>query len=278
MLGGPHEARCCHAVLPQLRRKRAENYERYFVPAIGSPLATELVEAARLSAGERVLDVACGTGVVARLAAEQVGPSGHVTGLDVNPGMLAVARSVPSPVAIEWREGAAEDTQLAAAAYDVALCQMGLQFFADRGAALAELYRVLAPGGRLVANVPGPMPPVFQILQRGIADHVSPEVAKFMSVVFSLDDARELDELIAGSGFREVSVRRGERVLRLPSPEDFLWQYVWSTPLAEAVGRLSDQEREALARDVIAGWDRLTQDGALILVLDVLTVTAKRAT
>jgi SAM-dependent methyltransferase len=255
-----------------------ENYERYFVPAIGFPLATDLVEAALLSPGERVLDVACGTGVVARLAAEQVGAAGHLTGLDVNPGMLAVARSIPSPVAIEWREGAAEDTRLAAAAYDVALCQMGVQFFADRGAAIAELHRVLAPGGRLVANVPGPMPPVFQVLQRGIADHVSPAIAKFMSVVFSLDDARELEELIAGSGFCEVSVRSGERVLRLPPPEDFLWQYVWSTPLAEAVGRLSDQEREALARDVVAGWDRLTQDGALILVLDVLTVTAKRAT
>jgi SAM-dependent methyltransferase len=255
-----------------------ENYERYFVPAIGLPLATELVEVARLSPGERVLDVACGTGVVARLAAERVGAAGQVTGLDVNPGMLAVARSVPSPATIEWHEAAAEDTQLAAAAYDAALCQMGLQFFADRGAALAELHRLLVPGGRLVANVPGPMPPVFKVLQRGMSDHVSPEVAKFISVVFSPDDARELEELVAGAGFSEVSVRRDARVLPLPAPEDFLWQYVWSTPLAEAVGGLGEQEREALSRDVLAGWDGLTQDGALILELDVLTVTAKRAT
>jgi ubiquinone/menaquinone biosynthesis C-methylase UbiE len=270
-----------HAATPSFQSyggTAPENYERYFVPAIGLPLATELIEAARLSPEERVLDVACGTGVVARLAADQVGAAGHVTGLDVNPGMLAVARSVASPVPIEWREGAAEDTQLAAASYDAALCQMGLQFFTDRGAALAELNRVLAPGGRLVANVPGPMPPFFQILQRGISDHVSPDIAKFMSVVFSLDDARELEELIAGSGFREVSARHDERRLRLPPPEDFLWQYVWSTPLAEAVGKLSEQEREALKRDVVAEWDRLTEDGALIIVLDVLTVTAKRAT
>ena len=255
-----------------------ENYERYFVPAIGLPLATELVETALLGPGERVLDVACGTGVVARLAAEQVGSAGHVTALDVNPGMLAVARSLSSPVAIEWREGAGEDMQLPDAAYDAALCQMGLQFFADRGAALAELYRVLAPGGRLIVNVPGPMPPVFQILQRGIGNHVSPEIAKFMSVVFSLDDAHELEELIAGSGFSEISGRRNTTVLRLPSPEDFLWQYIWSTPLAEPVGSLSEHERDALMRDVAAEWDRLTEDGALILVLDVLTVTARRAT
>jgi SAM-dependent methyltransferase len=255
-----------------------ENYERYFVPAIGLPLATALVEAAGLSPGERVLDVACGTGVVARLAAEQVGAAGQVTGLDVNPGMLAVARSVSGPGAIEWRDGMAEDTQLPDAAYDAALCQMGLQFFADRGTAMAELARVLVPGGRLVANVPGPMPPVFQILQRGIHDHVSPEIAKFMSVVFSLDGAGELEALIAGSDFRDVSLRHSPTVLRLPPPEAFLWQYVWSTPLAEAVGSLSDQEREALKRDVLAGWDGLTQDGALILRLDALTVTGTRGT
>jgi len=255
-----------------------ENYERYFVPAIGLPLATELVETALLRPGERVLDVACGTGVVARLAADQVGAAGHVTALDVNPDMLAEARSVSGPAAIKWREGAAEDMPLPDAAYDAALCQMGLQFFADKGAALTELYRVLAPGGRLVANVPGPMPPVFKILQRGIRDHVAPEIAKFMSVVFSLDDPRELEELVAGSGFREVSARRGARVLRLPPPEDFLWQYVWSTPLAEAVGSLGEQERDALKHDVVAGWDGLAQDGALILQLDVPTVTATRAT
>jgi ubiquinone/menaquinone biosynthesis C-methylase UbiE len=254
-----------------------ENYERYFVPAIGLPLAAALVESAGLSPGERVLDVACGTGVVARLAAERVGTAGHVTGLDVNPGMLAVAHSASTPVAIEWREARAEDTQVPDAAYDVALCQMGLQFFADMGTAMAELSRVLVPGGRLVASVPGPMPSVFQVLQRGIRDHLSPEIAKFISVVFSLDDARRLEELVAESGFREVSVRRDPRVLRLPPPEDFLWQYVWSTPLADAIGSLGDQEREALEHDVLAGWEELTRDGALILQLDVLTVSATRA-
>ena len=222
--------------------------------------------------------MACGTGVVARLAAEQIGAAGHVTALDVNPGMLAVARSVSRPAGSSGGRASQRTRSSPTRAYDAALCQMGLQFFADRGAAVGELLRVLAPGGRLVANVPGPMPPVFRVLQRGIRDHVSPEVAEFMSVVFSLDEARELEELLGGSGFREISVRRHPTSLRLPPPEDFLWQYVWSTPLAEAVGRLSEDEREALMRDVLAGWDGLTQDGALILRLDVLTATAKRPT
>ena len=83
----------------------AENYERFFVPAIGAPVAADLIEIAALRPGERVLDVACGTGVVTRLAAARVGNSGSIVGLDVNPGMLAVARSVTrSPMVIEWRK------------------------------------------------------------------------------------------------------------------------------------------------------------------------------
>ena len=107
----------------------AENYERYFVPAIGGPLATDLTEVAALDAGERALDVACGTGIVARLAAERVGPTGSVDGLDVNPGMLAVARSVAPPgAAIEWHQSDAQALPFPEDAYDAALCQMGLQF------------------------------------------------------------------------------------------------------------------------------------------------------
>ena len=212
--------------------------------------------------------------MVARLAADRIGPTGQVTGLDANAGMLAVARSVASAGRIEWREGPAEDTGLPDDAYDAALCQLGLQFFTHRVAALGELRRVLAPGGRVVANVPGPMPPVFQIFQSGIRDHASPDVAKFMSVVFSLDDAGELEELFAASGFGNVSVGRHPRTLRLPAPEEFLWQYVWSTPLAEPIGALDADERDSLKDDVVAGWEPLTEDGALILELDGLAVTA----
>lgn len=113
------------------------NYEKYFVPAIGAPLARDLVAAADLRPGERVLDVACGTGVITRLAAAQVGPTGAVAGLDVNPGMLAVARSAtPGDTSIEWYETSAEAMPLADASFDIVLCQMGLQFIVDKVRAL----------------------------------------------------------------------------------------------------------------------------------------------
>src|SRR5439155_11949491 len=103
----------------------------------------------------RVLDVACGTGVVARAAAERVGAAGRVIGIDLNPGMIAVARSLPEPAgaSIEWVERSALDLRLQDATMDVALCQQGLQFFPDKALAMREMRRVLARGGRLALSV-----------------------------------------------------------------------------------------------------------------------------
>jgi SAM-dependent methyltransferase len=148
------------------RRQRDHNYERYFVPAIGGPLAEELVAAAALRTGERVLDVACGTGVVARHAADRVGPAGSVAGADINAGMLEVARTVAMSsgrTSIQWYETAAEAMPLPDGEFDVVLCQLALQFFADKAAALREMRRVLASGGRAYA-APGRR--LFGVLER----------------------------------------------------------------------------------------------------------------
>ena len=259
------------------RGNPAENYERYFVPAIGGPLAQELVKAAKLRPGERVLDVACGTGVVARLAADAVGKGGAVAGLDVNPGMLAVARSIAdSETGIEWHEASAESMPFPDASFDVVLCQMGLQFVPDKQAALTEMRRVLAPGGRLVFNVPGPAPKILTIMAEGIARTVGAEPAKFVDVVFSLYDTTEVENLMGAAGFNEVTARANTMSLRLPSPEDFLWQYMQSTPLAAVVSNLPDETCESLERDVVGRWEEFVQDDALKLQLRMVIATAHK--
>lgn len=254
-----------------------ENYERYFVPAIGAPLARDLVEAAALRPGERVLDVACGTGVVTRIAAERIGDEGNVTGTDINPGMLAVARaSAPSDDSITWHESAAEALPMADEAFDVVLCQMGLQFFSDKSAAVREMARVLAPTGRLVLNVPGPTPDPFSIMADGLIRYADPQTASFVHLVFSLHDAGELRSLLEGASFRAIDVEASPRTLRLPSPEEFLWQYVHSTPMAEAVAKLDDQRRDALERHVCDRWREHTSDEALELSVRMTTATARK--
>ena len=126
----------------QVAGSAPENYERYLVPAIFGPFATDLVELSAIQPGERVLDVACGPGVVARLAAEVVGATGRVVGVDLNAGMLAVARTLPLArgAPVEWREDDAAALQLPDGGFDVVLCQQGLQVFPDRPAALREKY------------------------------------------------------------------------------------------------------------------------------------------
>jgi ubiquinone/menaquinone biosynthesis C-methylase UbiE len=253
------------------------NYERFFVPAIGSPLTVDLIRLAALRPGERVLDVACGTGIVARLASQQVGATWTIAGLDVNPGMLAVARSAtPIGLPIEWHEASAEAMPLSDASFDVVLCQMGLQFMPDKPAALSEMRRVLVRGGRLIINVPGPTPRLFTIMGEALERHIGAEAAEFAYHVFSLHDTEEIKNLISGAGFHDVSVQSYIKPLHLPTPEEFLWQYVHSTPLAGAVAQVDDDRRGLLERDVVAKWQEFVKDGAMVLQVRVVVATARK--
>ena len=253
------------------------NYERYFVPAIGAPLAADLIRLAALRPGERVLDVACGTGVVARLASQQVGATGTVAGLDINPGMLAVARSATPPgMPIEWHEASAETIPLPDASLDVVLCQMGLQFMPDKHAALREMRRVLVRGGRLILNVPGPTPRLFTIMAEALERHISKEAAGFVNQVFSLHDTAEIRNLVSAAGFHDVSVESDNNSLSLPAPEEFLWQYVHSTPLAGAVAQTDEDRRSSLEHDVVAKWQEFVKDRDFVLQARMVMVTARK--
>ena len=253
-----------------------ENYQRYFVPQIAAPIAADLIDAARLRPGDRVLDVACGTGIVARMAAERVGPDGSVAALDLNPGMLEVARGAAAALPIDWREGRAELMPLPSGAFDVVLSQFSLQFFSDRSAAVGEMCRVLASGGRIVLNLPGPMPALFGVLETALGDHLPDHAAAFVRAVFSLHDDETLRQLLAAAGFQQIVASRALKRLRLPSPIDFLWQYVWSTPLVNAASTLDPDQRRQLETDVLQRSMPFVHDGSLIVDLPVLTVAAQK--
>jgi ubiquinone/menaquinone biosynthesis C-methylase UbiE len=253
-----------------------ENYERFFVPAIGRPLAQQLVERASLRPGERVLDVGCGTGIVARLAAERIEPGGSVTGLDVNPGMLAVAKEVTPPdVSAQWHQASADAMPLPDDGFDAVLCQMSLQFVPDRPRALREMRRVLAADGRCVLNLPGPMVPLFEDLAQSMARHVTPEAAGFVRHVFSLHDEGEIRALLEDAGFRELEVEAEERDLTLPAPRDFLWQYVAGTPLSSVVQQAGQDASAALEEEVVAKWKAHVEGEGMTLRQRMVTATAR---
>jgi len=177
---------------------------------------------------------------------------------------------------IEWYEASAEEMPLPDASFDVVLCQMGLQFVPDKNTALREMRRVVVRGGRLVLNVPGPTPLLFDIMGEALARHVGAEAAGFVDHVFSLHDTAEIQELVSGAGFHDVSVQSDTKSLRLPAPVEFLWQYVHSTPLAGAVAQVDDARRGLLERDVVAKWQEFVKDRALVLQLRNVLATARK--
>jgi SAM-dependent methyltransferase len=153
-------------------------------------------------------------------------------------------------------------------------------FVADRPAALREMRRVLAPGGRLALLVPGPQPRMFADFEAALTRHMGSEArgfVGFVGFVFSMADADALRELVASAGFGDVDVELRRSSLPLPPPADFLWQYLACTPLAPAVVMLGATGRAALEREVVERWARATAaDGGLVLELDDLFLTARR--
>lgn len=246
----------------------AEVYERHFVPQIGRPCAAPLVDAARLIAADRVIDIACGTGIVARLAAERVGPHGTVAGIDPQRGMLEVARaSTNTPV--DWREASAEALPFGDDSFDAALCSLGLQFFPDKVGALREMRRVVVDGGRIAVGVPGPTPPMMLELHDALAVHLGGETAAFVQAVFSLDDPERLAALCEAAGSNGVDVTSQRLTLALDPPADFLWQYLLGTPLAVAVTALDARGRLALEDDVVERWRPFETSGGTVMTIDL---------
>jgi ubiquinone/menaquinone biosynthesis C-methylase UbiE len=208
-----------------------------------------LVDASDLAAGERVLDVACGTGVVARAAANRVGPAGYVVGVDLNPGMIAVARSIPGPigVAIEWLERSALDLQLRDARFDVVLCQQGLQFFPDKLTALREMRRVLDHGGRLALSVWSSIGPYHSAMGEALACFVGAETADRFCASRQAPAAEELRHLATKAGFAAVDVRISRMNIRLPPLDKFALDHLAATPVAPVIAALDPDARKDIA-------------------------------
>lgn len=193
----------------------AAAYERNFVPALFAEWAPRVADAAEIAVGDRVLDVGCGTGVLAREAARRAGSSGSVTGIDVNPGMLSVAAKLAPQ--IRWDEGVAEQLPFDSGSFDAVVSQFALMFFGQ--AALSEMWRVLAPGGRLAVavwdtleNTP-PYATEVELIQR----HSGRSAADVLRAPFVLGDRKQLSALLDSAGITPAVIRTVEGTAHFPS-------------------------------------------------------------
>jgi len=235
----------------QVSGNAAEMYERYATQYMG-PWVPDLVGLAELRPGERVLDLACGTGVVARLAAAHVGPVGRVTGLDFNAGMLAVARAVPPApgAAIHWVEGSAVAMDLPDASFDVILCQQGLQFFPDKLAALREMHRVLVPGGRVLLSIWKSASPYNIAAGEALERFAGADVANKYRASRVVPDADALHRMLVETRFRAVQILPRPLIISLPSIETFVVGHLSSSPVAGALAALSEEQRAGFSKQV----------------------------
>lgn len=242
----------------QVNASAAEVYETFFLPALFQEWAGPVADAAGIRAGDRVLDVACGTGVLARAAAGRTGAPGAVVGLDVNEGMLAVAaREAPG---IDWRVGRAENLPFDDASFDAVVSQFGLMFFEDRRAAIREMARVLRPGGRLVVavwdtldNTPG-YAAMVGLLERLFGA----EAADGLRVPYSLGDVGRLTALFDGAGLPAAEVTTREGTARFPSIESWVYTDIKGWVLADVIDdamyeRLLAEAQRTLAPFVVDG-------------------------
>jgi len=258
----------------QVTRSAADVYDEFFVPALFASWAAPVALAAEITAGHHVLDVACGTGVLAREAAARVRPGGTVIGLDRNPGMLAVAcRTAP---AIEWREGLAEALPFADERFDAVVSQFGLMFFEDRVTALAEMWRVLRPGGRLAVAVwdalertPG-YAAMTALLQQMFGD----TVADALHAPYVLGDPATLAALARQAGIpAEITTR--SNVARFPSVEAWVHTDVKGWTLADLI---DDRQYQALQQAAPEALERFVQpDGSVAFEAPAHILTAVKA-
>ena len=259
-----------------LQHRPASVYDQSFVPALFAQWGPVVTAAAGIRPGQRVLDVACGTGALTLAVAERVGPEGRVVGLDRNPEMLEVARRKSSR--IDWQEAAAEALPFPDTSFDAVVSQFGLMFFADRVAALREMWRVLRPGGRLAVAVfdaiehsPG-YAALCEVLDRLFGE----AIGDGLRAPFVLGDAGRLQELAAAAGIGDARVTRHLGVVDFPSIEALVATEracVWTLGGmldAEQFARLREAARPALDPFV-------TAEGRVRFELPALILEAQKA-
>ena len=254
-----------------------ELYERELVGPLFRPWAELLIERARLSEGDSILDIACGTGVVARLAKTRIGPQSRVTGIDLSPDMLKVARSLDPR--IEWIQGNAESLPIVPDdRFDVAFCHQGLQFVADRPAAAREMHRVLTPAGRaLVAVWRGiDESPFFMDLNRVAERHVGTITDRR----HGFSDADALAQLLHNAGFSRVQVDPVSKTIRFANGEPLVRLNAMAVVgMSQRGPSLSEPERKeaaaAIAADSMAVLSRYADSGGIAFEIGANIAEAK---
>ena len=249
-----------------LTNDAAQRYERCVAQYILGPWAPSLVETAGIAPGEHVLDVACGTGVVTRIAAERAGITGKVVGLDLNRDMIAVAQSLPPPAGakIRWLTRSALDLGLEDGSFGAVLCQQGLQFFPDKIAALREMHRVLRPGGRLALSVWSSVGRYNGAVGKALEKFIGCDTAQRFCASRQAPSREELLDLAVDAEFSDVQIDLARLDIRLPRLDQFALEHLAATPVASVIAAADAETRGMVGASVMHQLERYADTTGIV--------------
>lgn len=232
----------------------AETYEERFVPRLFGVWAPHVVDAAEIKPGHRVLDVACGTGIVAREVARRLSGAGEVIGVDLNENMLTVARRMAPE--IDWRQGDAADLPFEDRSFDAVLCQSAIMFFPDPQAALAEMARVARDDGSVVIQVWGTLDeqPAYGPFVEVAARHAGPEAIALLGTYWSWGDVEALGKALQSAGLEVTGVDSRTEIAPFDSIEELVRTEVESTPLVERIDTATYDAIITSVEEALAGF------------------------
>lgn len=239
-----------------------ETYEQYIVPTWMADWGSDLIGAGGVGPESRVLDVACGTGIIARKVAGLLGTEGRIAAVDFNEGMLRVARACAAregATSIEWYKSDVAHMPFSPGEFDTVLCQQGLQFFPDKPAALREMERVLAPGGTLALGVWGrpEKSPHVPAICMVFTEYFGKDSTTIFNVACSLSDQKVLQNLVQDAGFSDIRIRSGIKIARHPSLSELLPAYFSVFPVAAQIAAMPEEKRNEMFRCIetnLAAW------------------------
>lgn len=259
--------------------RAAQAYERYLVPALMRPVASQGVAAAAPRPGEAWLDVACGTGIVARLAGPGLSPGGRVAGVDIDPAMIVVAPTLApatSGVSFDWHCASAQEMPFKAAVFDAVTCMQGLQYMPDCAAVLAEIRRVLKKPGRLIAIVwttlegcAGQHAIAQALARRGI------DTAPILKA-YSLGKPAQVEPLARAAGFSSIDIRISTATARFPSSRDFVKAFAaGSMSSSAAIAKVPALERDGFMAEIVQTLQRYEDGEGVVLPVEFLVLVAR---